>query len=990
VTPQSVTSDGLRAFDDSPTTVMVQVEGDPITVVEADAGHRVSNARRGAIRSDLRGTQRNVADRVRALGGKVGASYQAAYNGMKVTIAAKDVSKLESIPNVVGVRMLTPKKLDNVNGVPLIGAPQAWAGANGFAGQGMKVAIIDTGLDYTHADFAGPGTVASFDAENANDTDAPNPALVGPDAPRVKGGMDFVGDDYNADPGDPAYQPVPHPDPDPLDCNGHGSHVAGTAAGSGVLADGSTYTGPYSTGTVSSHSWKVGPGVAPKADLYGLRVFGCGGSTDVVIDAIEWAVTHDMDVINMSLGSSFGSGTDPDAVAATNAAAAGVIVVTSSGNSGHNPYMTGSPGTGTGTISVAASDSAQGFPGANIALPGGVNVQAIVANGVPVNGITAPIEVLYSGTPHDAAHISIGCDPAEYTAADVAGKIVVVQRGTCARVARAIFGQQAGAVAVIMVNNVDSLPLYEGPITENPDDGTPYNVTIPFLGVKSSDANALIAADDGSATMTDTTLTNPQFLATADFSSGGPRSGDSALKPDVTAPGVSISSAGVGTGNGAAIISGTSMASPHTAGAAALVRQAHPAWGLVKYWKAALVNTAAPNLVTDYSTRLNGAGFIQVQRAVKTQVVANGPDGTATLNYGFNEVSGQLNVVRKVTVKNFSNQAIFFAVGTGAKAGSPHTVTTSLKQIRVPARGQSTFNVTVKVSPKTVGDSTDFRDVSGLVTLTPKLGGNSGVSLVMPYYLVPRAASNVRVTLNTTNLKNKGFAPATVSNFTANVGGTADWYSWGITDPLEAGLGSNDVKAVGVQTFPDDGVIVFSLATHRRWSNAAANEFDIYLDVDADGTDDYVVVAADYGGVTAGAANGETGVFVFDLHQGGGTVEFLADAPTDSSTMALPVLIDQLCVPGSPCLSETDPVIRYDATGFGPGVPTDNPSSSATFNVFHPSLSTGMFNTLSTFGRITQSVTLDKAEFALTPALGLMVMSHDNKADNEVNLLPIP
>ncbi len=101
---------------------------------------------------------------------------------------------------------------------------------------------------------------------------------------------------------------MPHPDPNPLDCFGHGTHVAGTAAGFGVTADGKTYTGPYNDSTVSSHSWNVGPGVAPKADLYAIRVFGCEGSTDVTIDAIEWAVDHDMDVINMSLGSPFGAG----------------------------------------------------------------------------------------------------------------------------------------------------------------------------------------------------------------------------------------------------------------------------------------------------------------------------------------------------------------------------------------------------------------------------------------------------------------------------------------------------------------------------------------------------------------------------------------------------------------------------------------------------------------------------------------------------------
>src|SRR5213076_3394619 len=104
-----------------------------------------------------------------------------------------------------------------------------------------------------------------------------------------------------------------------------------------------TFTGPYNVSTVASHAWTIGPGVAPRADLYSVRVFGCNGSTDVVVDAIDWAVDHDMDVINMSLGSVFGSKDDPSAVASTNAARAGVIVIASAGNSGPGSYIAGSP-----------------------------------------------------------------------------------------------------------------------------------------------------------------------------------------------------------------------------------------------------------------------------------------------------------------------------------------------------------------------------------------------------------------------------------------------------------------------------------------------------------------------------------------------------------------------------------------------------------------------------------------------------------------------
>src|SRR5262249_56441187 len=129
----------------------------------------------------------------------------------------------------------------------------------------------------------------------------------------------------------------------------------------------------------------------------------------------------------------------------------------------------------------------------------------------------------------------------------------------------------------------------------------PFTVTIPFLGVAgganpttSTNGQKFIAADGTPMTMVGQDIANPAYKALASFTSFGPATGDSSLKPNVTAPGVSIASAGMGTGTEAAILSGTSMAAPHTAGMAALVKQSHPDWKKVKYWAAALQNTAAP------------------------------------------------------------------------------------------------------------------------------------------------------------------------------------------------------------------------------------------------------------------------------------------------------------------------------------------------------------------------------------------------------------
>ena len=332
-----------NALNGGMVTLVLQLAGDPVSVRQADAGRDLTDAEREAIKNDLKARQDALRPYIDRLGGTILATYQSAYNGVKIRVAPDKADQLLALPNVLAVRSLQVMEKDNTNGVPLIGAPTVWQNSN-FRGEGVKIAIIDTGIDYTHANFGGPGTVAAYNAAHANETHAADPMLFGPRSnTRVKGGIDLVGDSYNADPSSASYQPIPHPDPNPLDCNGHGSHVAGTAAGSGVTAGGATYTGPYNSSTISSNSWIIGPGVAPKADLYAIRVFGCAGSTDVVVDAIEWAVDHDMDVINMSLGSIFGSKDDPSAEAATNAARAGVVVVASAGNSGANPYLTGSP-----------------------------------------------------------------------------------------------------------------------------------------------------------------------------------------------------------------------------------------------------------------------------------------------------------------------------------------------------------------------------------------------------------------------------------------------------------------------------------------------------------------------------------------------------------------------------------------------------------------------------------------------------------------------
>src|SRR5258708_11001777 len=357
----------------TPLTVCLRMAGDPAAVARSRApGKQISEPERRSIADSLRREQDAITPTIEAMGGTVVAKLQHAINGIKVRATPAQLAAMATLPGVVGIKPVVIQKPVNAVSVPFISAPAVWGGSPAFHGEHIKIAIIDTGADYTHANFGGPGTIAAFNDAFANSTKPADPALFGPNAPKVKGGTDLVGDDYIGS--DPKHN-TPHPDPNPLDCEGHGSHVAGTAAGVGVKDDGTTFRGPYDANTPNV-KLRLGPRVAPLADIYAVRVFGCTGDTDVVVEAIDWAVEHRMHIISMSLGSDFGSSDTADAEASEQAAEAGLIVVAAAGNAGPSPYFLGSPAAGDKTLAVAAMDSTATFPGAMVTLDTGKKLTA--------------------------------------------------------------------------------------------------------------------------------------------------------------------------------------------------------------------------------------------------------------------------------------------------------------------------------------------------------------------------------------------------------------------------------------------------------------------------------------------------------------------------------------------------------------------------------------------------------------------------------------
>jgi minor extracellular serine protease Vpr len=674
------------------------------------------------------------------------------------------------------------------------------------------------------------------------------------------------------------------------------------------------------------------------------------------------------------------------------ALAAGVTVVTSAGNSGSAGYIVGSPSTTNGALSVAAIDgSVQSFPAGSLTLTPGGTIKAIDANSEDNAGSNVPT---VTGLPvkvvrNSDGSVSLGCSVAAFQAANVAGAVAVVARGTCARVAKAIYGSDAGAAAVVMINNATALPPFEGKITQNPDTGQSATVTIPFLGVAgpvpdpangvagSAEAQALLAADGGTADLAPSQITNPGYLRAASFSSGGPRFGDSAPKPEVSAPGVSVLSAGVGTGSVGVVQSGTSMAAPMTSGIAVLVRQAHPTWGPAQV-KAAIANTAqASKLNGTANARITGAGLVQADRALSTSVVATTADNLDSLAFGFFEGSGGFSGSKTFTLTNYGSSPVTYSLASSSPStltvsptsvtvnpGTPETVTATLVE---PAGFFATApsNDTFSVGPGGV------LTVRGAVTATPA----SGPSLRIPYLLAYRGESNVTAGSPAPYVKEPTGNVYTTSVPITNGGihsGTADVYAWGIHDSQENHNPGPDIRDVGVQSF-SDGTIVFAVSNYDASSTQAVSEYDVAIDKQNNGKPDFFVVGVDLGAVLAGAYNGQLGSFTIDAKTGAIVDAFLAEAPTNSSIVELPTTAADLG------LHAANTSFNYAVNSFSAldGSHTDS-TSAAAYDVSKPGVSSGQFVPLAAGASGTIPLAVEFGKFQSAPALGWLVVSTDD------------
>ncbi|GGN95226.1 hypothetical protein GCM10011579_095570 [Streptomyces albiflavescens] len=655
--------------------MIVKLSGD--AAIPAVRGGRV-RAADAADAADVAAERRSVASRQKDFLGKVKQAglhpgsvrnFNLLVNAVRMTVPAGEVVRLSALPGVTGVVPDIPVKARTDVSVPFIGAPEVWKHQDptgkAVRGTGVTVAVLDTGVDYTHPDLGGG---------------------FGP-GHKVVAGYDFVnGDD------------------DPMDDHYHGTHVAGIIAGKAAEEGGIT-------------------GVAPDASIVAYKVLnsaGQGYESDIIAGieaAADPANPHRADVINMSLGG-YGDGTEPLGLAATAATRAGVVVVAAAGNSGPGTGTVGTPAAADGVIAVGASTTNLVLPTAYLAGPHPELLQTVrerLSANAPAEPVTAQVVDAGSGSAEDWSRVG-----------DVSGKIVLVRAVPSLELARE--AEQRGALALLIG------PVYDGgggPLRVGAGKGV-VAVTPSTFGTKASgdsgrmDKLVVLSMELAQYQELSTGVANGSVSVTirgtdatdkiASFSSRGP-SPRHQLKPDLVAPGVEIRSTVPKTlfPSGELRLSGTSMASPHVAGAAVLLRQLHPGLSPEEV-KSALVGTAKPLSGPDVFTQ--GGGRLNVAAAADAAVTAS----PATLSFGLADLADQtIHSTKTFTLRNTGTRRLT------ANLTSDSAARVSPQQVDIAAGGTATVTVTIDMQ-QPAADT----DVTGRLTVTP----DSGPAITVPYLLI--------------------------------------------------------------------------------------------------------------------------------------------------------------------------------------------------------------------------------------------------------------
>ena len=676
-------------------SAVVQLKGDPLSTYSATKpapGKKIdfnSNTVK-SYRAQLTGLRNDFRNWVRANApnAKITSEYDISLNAVAVQLNGTSLEAIAGAPMVQQVQYNVLYHPNLSESYKIINATGAWTAAGGrsVAGAGIKIGDIDTGIDETHPFFdpTGFSYPAGFPKCDAEDSTSHHPdqdcKYV---SPKVIVAKVF-------------YNKAKQQGLDAQAIQDHGTHTAGDAAG---------VTGK--TAVINGVSIDDMSGIAPGAFLGNYNVFPgevLNARSEDILNAVDAAIADGMDVLNLSLGGSFHGNNDLLATGLDNAVDAGLVVAVAAGNSGPGAGTVESPGRARKVITVGASTN-QHFVGQPFTYPAGV--------GTTIGAAVGEFPALPTASYNLFDTNSTSCTSVDPGAS---GKLAIVNRGTCTFSTKVRNAIAAGAVGVLVINNVAGDPTAMAKDGLGGDD-------LPAVMIGLNDGAALRASGATTASAVETfsefiTPANKDILA--GFSSQGPTAVDFAVKPDLTSVGVNVLSSITcvgkpetcpGDGTGWAFFSGTSMSTPHIAGSAAVLLDLHSTWSPPQI-KSALVNRA-DLVIKDSLTGLHDIGpTAQGAGRENLSVAADGTTWLDPVSASFGKVTVGHPTSLNITLSNPTGSSETFTVsvtkftpdtfggtvpsiydaGTLSAGDSRITVPSS---VTVPANGSATLSVTV-------------------------------------------------------------------------------------------------------------------------------------------------------------------------------------------------------------------------------------------------------------------------------------------------------
>ena len=997
----------------------VRLTDAPLAAVAGNkrTGMKLTGDQQRAYVAQLAQKQATVASQVGMLGGRTLGQLNKATNALVVEVAANQAPVIARLPGVAEVLAVGEFKLDLTATVPYIGATAVQQ--LGVDGTGVRVAVLDSGVDFMHRNLGGTGSVADYNTCYAQNLVAPSGLCAnfyGPGAPKVIGGYDFVGENWTGT----APNNVLQPDPNPiarLNTGGHGTNVADIILGKS--ADG---------------VWK---GVAPGAKLLAVKVCSaisssCSGLA--ILQGIDWALDPNgdddmsdaVDVINMSLGASYGQRENASVYSVNLASQFGVTVVVSAGNSANRPFITGSPSTATSAISVAQTQipSATAVP-LIVSAPASIARTITATNTVPwaTGNFSGNVKATAASPASPAGNDGCGALPAN----SLSGFVAIVRRGSCAVSDKVTRAANAGAVGIIIDNNAPGDP---PSFSQGTAIGSPAGQVVPTIVLSLADGNQLRARLAAIETVTVATgAPVPAVGSLAATSSRGPNMGLGMLKPDIGAPGASTS-AQVGTGNGTSVFGGTSGAAPMVAGSAALLLQQYPTLQphelkarLMNAAETSITTYAGPPSVTNPLAPLSriGGGEVRADRSLALMTAAwDASDPRAvSLSMGVTRNAGNTVYRKRVLVRNYANTARSYTITPGFRYANDQAsgalTFSAPASINVPGNGSATFILTATLNANLLpnwastginggaagGDASllDLPEYDGFVTIA------DGTDTVrVPWHILPHQAHNV-VAPAAATLGGNPSINLPLTNAGGSVTGSGDVFYLTGTSPLlppqplpveGSGIAVSDLRATGVRAVNIGGgqfgvqfaVNLFNAASHPAYPR----RISVFIDADANGTDDFEVFTNESGATFAG--DGRTLAFVRKIASNTGSGFFFLDADLASGNAILTIpMVASLSGAGMNLALTPNTTFRYRV------VVSDNYFSGSTTDSIGPmqiNLANPRFfptsDLLSVPVNGAANVTINRnapGDAVSTSQTGLLLMYRDGKFGREADMVAV-